>query len=194
MPPGYAAYLDESSAKRPGEHQEYLVCAAIVPVDQAEKIREELIPLRLKGQIKLHWTDESESRRKKIVAAVSELAPLTAVVTHLSKRQNKTERFRRKCLETIYYELASMGVKEVICEARMPSQDKKDLAHLVGLRNQKSVAHDFTIQHCRGGDDPLLWLPDIFLGAINSKHLGDDWYYDALKDFLIVERTTPESA
>jgi hypothetical protein len=194
MPPGYAAYLDESSANRPGEHQEYLVCAAIVPVDQAEQIRDELSPLRLKGQIKLHWTDESELRRKKIVAAVSELAPLTAVVTHLSKRQNKTERFRRKCLETIYYELAGMGVKEVTCEARMASQDKQDVAHLVALRNQKRVAPDFTIQHCRGGDDPLLWLPDIFLGAINSKHLGDDWYYDALKDFLIVERTTPESA
>jgi hypothetical protein len=87
-----------------------------------------------------------------------------------------------------------MGVREVTCESRMPSQDKKDVAHIVALRAQKMVGKDFSISHCRGGEDPILWLPDIFLGAINAKHLGHDAYYDALKDFLIVERKTPDSA
>ncbi|MGY2747654.1 hypothetical protein [Arthrobacter sp. UYCu723] len=114
MPSELRAYLDESSANRSEDSQEYLVCAAVVPDDSAEELREQLLALRLRGQIKLHWTDESEARRKKIVAAVSELTPMSAVVTHVSRRQNKTERFRRKCLETIYYELASMGVREVI--------------------------------------------------------------------------------
>jgi hypothetical protein len=194
MPSELRAYLDESSANRSEDSQEYLVCAAVVPDDSAEELREQWLALRLKGQIKLHWTDESEARRKKIVAAVSELTPMSAVVTHVSQRQNKTERFRRKCLETIYYELASMGVREVICEARMPAQNQKDVAHIVALRGQKVVDRDFSISHCRGGDDPLLWIPDIFLGAINAKHLGQDTYYEALKDLLILERKTPESA
>lgn len=191
--PKYAAYVDESSANRSEDRQEYLVCAAIIPIDEMEQIRDQLTPLRLKGQIKLHWTDESNSRRRKIVDAVSELAPMTAVVTHLSNRQNKTERFRRLCLEAMYYELAQMGIRSVTCEGRTAPQDKKDLAHIVALRNQKRVAKDFGINHCRGGDDPLLWLPDIFLGAINSKYLGDHSYYDALSKFLLVESKTPDS-
>lgn len=191
--PGYAAYLDESSANRPENRQEYLICAAVIPIAETESIREQLTPLRLKGQIKLHWTDESDTRRKQIVTAISELAPMTAVVTHLSNRQNKTERFRRLCLETMYYELTQMGIKEVTCEGRTASQNKKDLAHIVALRNQRKVAENFGINHCRGGDDPLLWLPDIFLGAINSKHLGNPWYYDTLSEFLILENKTPDS-
>ncbi len=170
------------------------MCAAVVPDDSAEELREQLLPLRLKGQIKLHWTDESETRRRKIVAAVSELAPMTAVVTHMSQRHNKTERFRRKCLETIYFELASMGIQEVVCEARTSAQNQKDIAHIVALKGQKVVDRDFTINHCRGGDDPLLWIPDIFLGAINAKHLGEDTYYESLKELLILERKTPDSA
>ncbi|KRE72669.1 hypothetical protein [Arthrobacter sp. Soil762] len=194
MPSELRAYLDESSAIRSEDSQEYLVCAAVVPDDSAAELRERLLSLRLKGQIKLHWTDESDARRKKIVAAVSELTPMTAVVTHMSQRQNKTERFRRKCLETIYYELASMGIREVVCEARMPAQNQRDIAHIVALRGQKVVDRDFTISHCRGGDDPLLWIPDIFLGAINAKYAGQDTYYEALKDLLILERRTPDSA
>lgn len=194
MPSELRAYLDESSAIRSADSQEYLVCAAVVPDDSADELREQLLSLRLKGQIKLHWTDESETRRKKIVAAVSELTPMSAVVTHMSERKNKTERFRRKCLETIYYELAAMGIQEVVCEARTPAQNTKDVAHIVALRGQKVVDRDFTISHCRGGDDPLLWIPDIFLGAINAKRLGEDSYYESLKDFLILERKTPGSA
>lgn len=193
MHPEYTAYLDESSALRSGERQEYLVCAAVIPSAEAESIRESLLPLRLKGQIKLHWTDESSRRRREIVERVSELSPMSAVVTHLSQRQNKTERFRRKCLETMYYQLANMGVLQVTCESRTESQNKKDLAHIVALRGQKVVSTDFLISHCRGGEDPLLWLPDIFLGAINSNHLGESEYLEQLKGFLVLEEKTPES-
>lgn len=193
MPSELCAYLDESSVLRSADSQEYLVCAAVIPDDSAEELRGQLQSLRLKGQIKLHWTDESEARRRKIVAVVSELTPMTAVVTHISQRQNKTERFRRKCLETLYYELASMGVRNVVCEARTSAQNQKDIAHIVALRGQKVVDRDFTISHCRGGDDPLLWIPDIFLGAINAKHQGEDSYYETLRELLILERRTPES-
>lgn len=191
--PTYCAYLDESSAVRSEERQEYLVCAAVIPVAEVEAIRERVSALRLKGQIKLHWTDESEARRKQIVTALAGLSPMTSVVTHLSDRQNKTERFKRLCLEVMYYELALMGVRNVICEARTASQDKKDRAHIVALRNQRKVEQGFDIDHCRGGDDPLLWLPDIFLGAINSRHLGNSWYYDALSEFMILESKTADS-
>lgn len=118
---------------------------------------------------------------------------MSALVTHTSQPQRKTERFRRKCLETIYYELSNMGVRDVVCESRMAKQDKDDVAHLLKLRNQRVLGPEFDITHCRGGDDPLLWIPDIFLGAINASHAGNDEYYEALKDFFIYDSKTPDS-
>lgn len=193
MHPQFSAYIDESSALRTADRQEYLICAALIEVDSAQEIREQLLPLKMKGQIKLHWSDEDQARRRKIVSVIAELQPMSAVVTHMSQPQRKTERFRRKCLETIYYELHSMGVQDVVCESRMPSQDKTDVAHLLKLRNQKIIPPEFDITHCRGGDDPLLWLPDIFLGAINANHTGNSEYYDALKNLIVYDEKTPDS-
>lgn len=193
MEPQYSAFIDESSALRSEDRQEYLICAAVIPLDSADELREKLLPLRMKGQIKLHWSDEDEPRRRKIVSAVAELEPMSAIVTHASQPQRKTERFRRKCLETIYYELSNMGVHDVVCESRMANQDKADVAHLLKLRNQKILLPEFDITHCRGGDDPLLWLPDVFLGAINANHSGNSEYYEALKDFFIYDAKTPDS-
>lgn len=193
MQPDYSAFLDESSAIRSEDRQEYLVCAAIIPLAIADEMREQLLPLKLKGQIKLHWTDEDEPRRRKIVSAIANLTPMTAVVTHMSQPRRKTEHFRRKCLETIYYELSGMGIQQVTCESRMENQDKKDVAHLLTLRQKKFVDPEFDITHCRGGDDPLLWIPDIFLGAINANHKGVSEHYDALKDFFVYNATTEDS-
>lgn len=193
MHPQFSAFIDESSALRPGGLQEYLICAAVIPLESADEIRDRLLPLRMKGQVKVHWTDESESRRRKIVSAIAELEPMSAIVTHTSQPQKKTERFRRKCLETIYYKLSSMGVQKVICESRMQKQDKDDVAHLLKLRNQRVLAPEFDIDHCRAGDDPLLWLPDVFLGAVNAKHAGNDEYYKALQEFVIYDAKTPDS-
>lgn len=185
--PTYEGFLDESSVRRGAAHQEYLVCAAIVPPDDAAALREQLLPLRLKGQIKLHWSDEQESRRRKIVTSIAAMEPMTAMVTFLSQQQKKTERYRRKCLEGIYNELSLMGVSQVTCESRTPSQNKKDVAHLLSLRNSKKLPTNFDITHSRGGDDPLLWIPDIILGAVNAHRAGNDEHYEAIKHLLVYE-------
>ncbi len=36
------------------------MCAALVPSGDCEGVREQLRPLLLPGQIKFHWTDESD--------------------------------------------------------------------------------------------------------------------------------------
>lgn len=105
------AYIDESSAMRSQNRQDYMVCAAIIDSVNSDAIRTELLPLRLSGQIKLHWTDERESRRRTIVKTLSTLDSMQAVVTHRSEISKKTERYRRKCLENMYFELSNMGVQ-----------------------------------------------------------------------------------
>ena len=170
------AFVDESSCVRTDTTQEYLIGAAIVTAGDCDEIREALRHLRLPGQIKPHWTDESDRRRRTITETIADLGSMHVVVAHLSGRNRKTERHRRKCLETLYYELGEADV----------------LAHIVSLQNQ-GWHRGLRISHCRGGDDPLLWIPDAVLGAVNASFSGDVSYIDVLRGSILIEKRTPES-
>lgn len=155
-------------------------------------MREALRPLLLPGQIKLHWTDESKARKRAIVDQLCELEPMNVVITHLSERHRKTERFRRKCLEVLYQELLLMEVHDLTLESRSRSQDNKDLAHIVALQGQ-GLGRSIRICHFRGGDEPLLWIADAVLGAINAAHSGEEQYLEALSSTFVLQRRTAES-
>lgn len=187
-----AAYVDESSASRGTDYQEYMVCAAIVDTNDAEMVREALYPLRLPGQVKLHWTDESDSRRRAIVEKIASIDSMQVIVTHRSAPSRKTERFRRKCLEQMYYELSDMQIQAVTLESRQEAQNKKDREHIVALQGQGQCV-GLRIQHVRGGDDPLLWIPGAVLGALNSTRLGNDRFWEPIQGKLLLNRETPES-
>lgn len=159
--------------------QEYLIGSAIIPAHKCDTMREALRPLLLPGQIKLHWTDESKARKRAIVDRVCELEPVSVVIAHLSERHRKTERFRRKCREVLYQELLQMEVHDLTLESRSRSQDNKDRAHIVALQGQ-GLGRSIRISHLRGGDEPLLWIADAVLGAINSAPLGEEQYLEAL--------------
>ncbi len=189
---GFRGFLDESAVVRSAERQEYLVCAALIPADDCDDVREKLRTLLLPGQIKVHWSDEHERRRIRIVAVIQELQPMNVVVSHLEVPRRKTERYRRKCLETLYYELTSMKVQDLTLESRTPAQDKSDRAHIVGLQGQ-GLERALRIQHQRGGDEPLLWIADAVLGAINASRVGNPRYLDDLSETLLVNELTPGS-
>ena len=186
------AYIDESSAYRPPNRQEYLICAAIIDSQDLEQVREELRPLLLPGQVKLHWTDERNSRRRKIVETLSGIDSMQAIITHQSEVSKRTERHRRKCLEQMYFELSEMHIHNVTLESRQEAQNKRDLAHIVALQGQGQSVN-IRLQHVRGGDDPILWVPDAVLGALNSVHLGEEQYWEKLYGKVLLNRPTPDS-
>lgn len=188
----YRAFIDESSAVRSSARQEYLVGAALIPVGSCDEVREHLRTLALPGQIKLHWTDESEGRRRSIVRRVCELAPMTVVVTHLSERVRKNERCRRKCLEALYHDMVAMEIFDLLLEHRSNSQNKQDRAHIVALQNQ-GLDRRVRIGHQKGGDEPLLWIADVLLGAINSAQLGQPAHLKALEETIILQHRTAGS-
>ena len=186
------AYIDESSAYRPPNRQEYMICAAIIDSQDLEQVREELRPLLLPGQVKLHWTDERNSRRRKIVETLSGIDSMQAIITHQSEVSKRTERHRRKCLEQMYFELSEMHIHNVTLESRQEAQNKRDLAHIVALQGQGQSVN-IRLQHVRGGDDPILWVPDAVLGALNSVHLGEEQYWKKLYGKVLLNRPTPDS-
>ena len=188
----FRAFIDESSALRDDDRQEYLVCGALLPDDACEDIREQLRPLLLPGQIKLHWTDESERRRRDIVGQIVELGPMNVVVSHLDARRRRVERYRRKCLELLYHELLAMEVFDLTLECRSDAQDRSDRAHMVALQAQ-GLDRQLRIGHRRGGDEPLLWIADAVLGAINAAHMGESTHLESLRSTLLIDVRTPDS-
>lgn len=187
----FRGFIDESTAMRSSTRQEYLIGAALIATDQCDEIRERLRPLLLPGQIKLHWIDEQSTRRRAIVASICDLGAIHVVVTHLDEKRRSTERFRRKCLEELYHEMVSMNIFDLTLEGSTPPQDRSDVAHLVALRAQ-GLNPRVRINHRRGGDEPLLWIPDIVLGAINSAQIGETSHYEALSESIIIHRRTAD--
>lgn len=169
-----------------------MVCAAIIDTEHLDAVRDALVQLRLPGQIKLHWTDESSKRRQRIIDTVCALDSMQAIITHRSEPSRKTERYRRKCLEQLYFELSEMGVQNITLESRQVAQNRRDVAHIVALQGQGQHP-ELRLRHKRGGDDPLLWIPDTVLGALNSAHLGQSHYWESLEDKVILHHPTPGS-
>jgi len=190
MSQDFAAFIDESSAQRGPAHQEYLICAALIPAPRIEDARARMSDLLRPGQRKLHWTDESSKSKLRIVETIAGIEPLSVVVSHLSERMKRTERFRRKCLEQIYYYLADEQVWDLTLECRTPAQDKKDRAHIVALQNQW-LSKRMRITHLRGGDEPLLAIADAVLGAINAHHRGEGEYWKVLKNVVVDHLESP---
>jgi len=185
-------FLDESSAHRDQGRQEYLVCAALLCASDCDDIREQLRPLLLPGQVKLHWSAESDRRRRAIIDEIVRLGPMNVVVSHLGVPSKRDERYRRKCLEAVYHEMVTMDVFDLTLESRSSHQDRGDRAHVVALQGQ-GLDRRLRIGHRRGGDDPLLWIADAVLGAINSAHAGKPRHLEALKETLLVELRTADS-
>lgn len=167
---GPVAYLDESVRHRDGS-TEYLIAATIVPAMVATSAREVLRPLLLRGQVKLHWTKEGEPRRRSIAGALTDLGLQTVVVAHVDGHRRSPERYRRKCLETLYPLLADHAVRSAVLESRGSDQDAQDRAHIVALQGRGEVP-GLRISHRRGGDEPLLWIPDAVLGAVATVRRG----------------------
>ncbi|SDG78973.1 hypothetical protein SAMN04489810_1298 [Microbacterium pygmaeum] len=177
---------------RSTDRQEYLIGAALIPINLCEEVRERVRTLALPGQIKLHWTDEGESRRRTIVKRLAELAPMTVVITHLSERMRRNERCRRKCLEALYHDMVELESFELTLEHRSDAQNLQDRAHIVALQGQ-GLDKRVRIDHRRGGDEPLLWIADVLLGAVNAAEIGEPGHLEALQNTILIRHRTADS-
>lgn len=54
----------------------------------------------------------------------------------------EVERYRRACLEQMYFELSSMSVYNITFESRQAAQNRKDIKHIVALVRSGTVRRD----------------------------------------------------
>lgn len=176
------AWVDESQPGSPGGPAAYVVAAVVCEPAEIGEARAEMKSLLLRSQRKLHWRDESEPRRRKIIEAVAALECLEhIVVIRDDKPGEQPERRRRHCLERLFYELDVAGVSHVFLESRAPKQNKLDADLLNRLRAKKVVGAQLRIDHEPGPTDEALWIADVVCGAAGAFHVaGTDVYWQAL--------------
>jgi hypothetical protein len=187
MPLPKTAYIDESLRVR---HGLYVLAAVIVADTDADHHRAALRTLLLRGQLRLHWRDESTTRRSQLITAMSALRHTGAIVIATDAAARRQERARRKCIERLLTELASRAITTAVFERRRPDLDARDRTMIAALRYQQALPAAFRATWQQASDEPLLWLPDIAAGAASLAETGDDTYWTNLAAAFSVERFT----
>jgi hypothetical protein len=163
------AWVDESMrAARDGNDGLYLLAAVVADPGVCDAVRDSLRSLVWKAAGRLHWRDETPSRRRKIAELIGgqDLAHVVVVGAPIDHRRQ--ERARAQCLERLLYELEQLGVSQVWLETRHFALNERDLKLVEALRGKRSVSSEIRVEFARPKDEPMLWVPDAVAGAVNA--------------------------
>jgi hypothetical protein len=185
MPIAKTAFIDESLRIHAGL---YVLAAVIVADADADGHRQALRALLYRRQLRLHWRDESATRRSQLISAIRQLRHTGVVVIATGVAPRRQERARRKCMERLLTELTSRGIVNIVFERRHDELDARDRALIAALKRQQSLPAVVHASWQAPADEPLLWLPDIAAGAAGLAEIGDATYWQGLATAFSVER------
>lgn len=169
------AYVDESQIGGTGHNGPYVMVATIVLDGDEDDHRRHLSRAKPNGMRKLHWYSCKPDVRQSVISTVQELPLMHWAVVMKPADGESPERTRRKCIERLFWELAGLGMVGQVCmESRGPADDRRDMQMVGSLKTQRTIPGSMRVDHIRGVDDPLLWLPDAVCGAVGASLTGDD--------------------
>ncbi|OZG69131.1 hypothetical protein [Bifidobacterium eulemuris] len=181
------AWGDESMRTQGLDSPVYMMSAAIITTD--DDIRESLRELKPHGMRKLHWKDMREEDKRSSINLLLNTDAVHVILVCERMPTNKPERARRKCLERLLPYLEQEGINQLCLESRGRALDGKDIAYWHALRNTSRIQH-IRLQHCKGGEEPMLWIPDQALGAFGD-HLIDDSLFAQFIDEKVLSDIFP---
>lgn len=155
-------FVDETKAKG------YTMVAAVVVPHDATELRKEMRALVLKGQRRIHFTRERDSRRRLILSRLVELRVQAHIVQSTANRQADG---REECLMQLVELAADNDHTRIVLErdASIEQADRRILYREVNSRGMRSTLE---YGHEAAHDEPLLWIAD----AIAWSHAkGGDW-------------------
>ena len=185
-----SAFLDESGSDWKLDPNTYILAAAICQEHMLDSVRKEMATLKLRGQVKVHWRNESDKRRQVIAEAIAALPIECLVVVRDSRTGERAERRRRHCLERMLYELSQREVISAVFESRGPKDDERDLVMLQTLRTRRAVSARLRMEHKAGPQDALLCVADATCGAVVRDRTGDSSYLNIIRAGVPVEIVT----
>jgi hypothetical protein len=155
-------YLDESKAKN------YVFIGVLVMDGDAPRLRKRVAALKMPGQRSIHFVNEGENRRKKLIQEYSELG-ITAVKV-VSTRKNKLDA-REDCVRALVHLAASMRCQSLVFE-RDESVVSKDELWLKSELRKINNSEPIGFQHLSRHEEPILWIADA-LAWCDSR--SSDW-------------------
>lgn len=155
-------FVDETKAKG------YTMVAAVVVPHDATELRKEMRALVLKGQRRIHFTSESDPRRRLILSRLVELGVRAHIVQSTA---NKQADGREECLMQLV-ELAADNDHTRIVLERDQSIEKSDRRILYREVTSRGLRSTLAYEHEAAHVEPLLWIADAIAWS-HSK--GGDW-------------------
>ena len=144
-----------------------MVAAVVVPGDQTA-LRRDVRTLVLPGQRRLHFTNESDSRRRHILATLERLG----VRAHVVQSDHKREAAGREACHRDLVALAARDGHERIVFERDESIEHADRRILYDAVRRLGAGDAISYAHETAHQEPLLWIAD----AIAWSHArGGDW-------------------
>lgn len=140
------AFVDESIASA------YTVAVALIPASEVAAGRRLMRGLLAGGQKRVHFYQESDRRRGKILNGIESLGAEFRV--YVTKRRKHA---RDTCFERMVPDLAKAGVRRLVVERdeSLALAERRLLFHLT-----RAHAPDLEYVHLRAKEDLLLCLPD----------------------------------
>lgn len=157
-----ALFVDESKSKG------YTMVAAVVVSGDQVALRRDVRALVLPGQRRLHFTSESDSRRRQILATLERLG-VRAHVVHSEHKQQAAG--RGECLRDLVALAAREGHDRLVLE-RDESIERGDKRVLYEAVHQLGVGDRISYAHETAHQEPLLWIADAIAWSYTR---GGDW-------------------
>lgn len=155
-------FIDESKSKR------YLFAVTVVEDAYVSKYRKRLQKLVKPGQRSIHFSSESDSRRRKILAEMCQLnLRVSLIETNLSYELSA----RGHCFEQALALATSVKASRIVIERddSLFNFDENCLKALLRVMNLKT---SLSFEHVYKHEDPLLWVSDAVAWCQNR---GGEW-------------------
>ncbi len=149
------AYADESVRGR-----DYMLGVTLVPSSEVKATRRALRALVLRGQRRIHFSSESNHRRR---ALLSDIAALETSSTIYLARHHDQPAARDALLTAMVHDLLKEPTARLVLESRA-GQDQRDRSVIwraIGSSSRTRLAYGHEV----GYHEPLLWVPDAVAWA-----------------------------
>ncbi|MEY3624962.1 MAG: hypothetical protein RL696_343 [Actinomycetota bacterium] len=157
-----AVFIDETKSKK------FTLTAVFVDVERIPTIRLELTKLRMKGQRRIHFVDESHARRRHIASELEQLG--VHAIFYVSR--SKVERLARKhCLTAMVASLDKGSNYQIWLELD-ESHVSNDKAAITKALATNGMLDKVEFLHVSPHQQELLWIADA-LGWIKNR--GAEW-------------------
>lgn len=167
-------FVDESRIQGKGL---YIVAATIVDANRVGAARKVLRQTLAKQRHQFHATNESDRDRRNFLAAAVDLGMRTALYTSDTKHE---ETARREALHDLLDDTGLMATTRLIIESR----DHRDVEDRRTISRAIAANRQFTFDHLKAVDEPLLWVSDLVAWCYGRK---DQWRKRILDSGLIVK-------